>query len=383
MTTTVSPGLGHAPSFTQQGTGASPGYDAIDRRRAIAGFERGEGAATFGSFRVVQRGAGANMSVDIGQDDGAWVRGDAVALQALYYVAPHNATINETITTADATNPRLDQVILEIQDNVHDGSTANIARTRVVAGTPTSGATIDNRTGAAALPGSALLLADVLVPAGAASITNATIRDRRQLQAGSVPPLLTLIDQVAFVPVMQALVWGSFAGATQWSVPMAGAADLAQTAAAMTLPRRIVGATRIRWKYLQQNTTALTGNYVIGIYDASGRKIVDTGSVAFAGAANGLQSRSETISATTFEPGVYYVLIGLDSTNSGVITYHGVRVSATQNDSPGPIGPNMGLFSPTGGVTAPATILGFTDQYGVTVTGANATTVPVVSLSVG
>lgn len=121
------------------------------------------------------------MSVDIAAStgSGAAVQGDSVTAQGLYYVAPHSAVINEAISAADATNPRLDQVILEVKDDTHDAGGLNIARTRVVAGTPTGGATLDNRSGAAALPSTAIRLADVLVAASDTSITNSEIRDRR------------------------------------------------------------------------------------------------------------------------------------------------------------------------------------------------------------
>jgi hypothetical protein len=192
MTTTISPSLGHAPLLTQGGTGASPGFDAIDfRRLATAGLQ--EGVMAPGSFEVTQRGAGANMSVDVaastadalGSGVAALVQGDAVTAQSLYPVAPHSAVINEAISAAHATLPRVDQVVLEIKDNTHDASGSNLAQVRVVAGTATSGATLNNRTGAASLPASALLLADVLVAAAASSITNSVIRDRRKWARGA------------------------------------------------------------------------------------------------------------------------------------------------------------------------------------------------------
>jgi hypothetical protein len=187
MTTTIGPALGHGLSMSQQGIGATPGYDAIDARRFWSAPELQEGVLTAGSFEVVQRGAGANMSVDIAAStgDGAIVKGDAVTAQGLYFAAPHTAVINEVIAAADATNPRIDQVILEIKDNQHDASGSNLVQTRVVTGTPTVGATLANRTGAAALPASALRLADVLVGAAAATVTNSVIRDRRTWARGA------------------------------------------------------------------------------------------------------------------------------------------------------------------------------------------------------
>jgi hypothetical protein len=344
-------------------------YDAISARRYWTGFERGEGVSTYGSFRVSQRGAGVNMSVDVNMDDGAYVRGDAVALQGLYYVSPHSATINEVVTAADATNPRIDQVVLELKDNAHDASGANLVQTRVVAGTATVGATLDNRTGAAALPSSALLLADVLVGATVTSISNANIRDRRAFVAGTVPPVLTAVDQVSLSSPARE-------GTLDSSAPI----DLSQTAALVYVPRRIAAATRIRWHYFQ-GATALTGNYVLGIYDATGRKIVDTGSVAFTGGIGSSNARSETITATTFEPGAYYALLGADTTNAGTIGYVGWGgILGTTITKAADHAPNVTLYSLTGGVTAPTTLLSFTDYLGFT---SGLHPVPRITLSVG
>jgi len=182
--------------FTQAGTGASPGYDAIDRRRSD-GVGRQEGVMAATSCEVTQRGAGANMSVDIAMmaidaESGvlALVKGDAVTGQGLYEVPAHTAVINEAITAAHATLPRVDRVILEVKDTTHDASGSNLVQTRVVAGTATSGATLDNLSGAAAVPDSALLLADVLVGAAVTSITNAVIRDRRKWARGALAQYL-------------------------------------------------------------------------------------------------------------------------------------------------------------------------------------------------
>lgn len=190
MTTTIVPATGAGALFTQQGVGTSPGFSATDERRSNSGGLQegvlGSGASAQ-DFMAQQRIAGANMSVDITMPTGgfAYVQGDTITGQGLYCVPVHSANINEIIGTADPTNPRIDQIILEVQDNVLDASGGNLARTRVVAGTATGGANLTNRTGAAALPGSALLLADVLVGAAAASITNSVIRDRRKWARGA------------------------------------------------------------------------------------------------------------------------------------------------------------------------------------------------------
>lgn len=194
--------MGAGVAFVQQGVGASPGYSAIDLRRAESpGLQ--EGVVEAGSFMVVQRAAGANLSVDIGANTGfALVQGDTVGGQGLYTVPPHSAVINEAIATAHATLPRVDQVILEIQDNVHDASGGNLARLRVLTGTATSGATLDNRTGAAALPGNALLLADVHVPATDTTISNSQIRDRRKWGRGAYALIPRTSGSIAITSVI-------------------------------------------------------------------------------------------------------------------------------------------------------------------------------------
>lgn len=185
MTTTISPSLGSGVPFVQTGPGASPGYSAIDLRRAdTVGLK--EGPTSLSSYTVAQRGAGANMSVDIAASTGpgAIIQGDSVTQQGRYVIPPHSAVINEAIATADGSNPRIDTVILEVKDDTSDASGANLTQTRVLTGTPTAGATLANRNGAAALPNTALALADVLVGTGVGSITTANCQDTRPKQRG-------------------------------------------------------------------------------------------------------------------------------------------------------------------------------------------------------
>lgn len=184
MPTTIDPPLGEAPLFVAGGVATTTGYSAIDLRLAL-GVALQEGAVEALAYKVMQRLSGAAMFVEIDADAGSCVvQGDFVTGQGLYPVPPHSANIEEAIAAADVTNPRIDQVVLEVLDNVHDASGGNLARVRVIAGTPSPGATLDNRTGAAALPGSCVRLADVLVGAGVTSIVTANIRDRRPWARG-------------------------------------------------------------------------------------------------------------------------------------------------------------------------------------------------------
>lgn len=189
MTVVISPSLGAGLPFTQLGRGTSPGFDAIDLRRSDS-VGLSEAPRSMGSYLVSQRAAGgANMSVDIAANVGLGVilQGDTVTGQGLYAIPPHNAIINEAIATADTVNPRIDSVILEAKDSVHDASGLNQAQTRVITGTPVPAVSLE-APGASpgALPNSAILLAYVQVNANATSITNALIKDMRPKKRGKL-----------------------------------------------------------------------------------------------------------------------------------------------------------------------------------------------------
>jgi hypothetical protein len=178
---TVAPTLGHALLMTQGGVGTTPGYDAIDLRRMMqAASSNQEGVFDSTGWKVSENSGGANMTVQVAANVGlARVTGESVTHQGPYIVAPHSAVITLDVSAAHSTNPRVDMVILQVRDNTHDALGANDARVRILAGTATSGATLDNLNGQASLPSNSLRLADVLVPAADTTISNAQIRDRR------------------------------------------------------------------------------------------------------------------------------------------------------------------------------------------------------------
>lgn len=363
-------------------------YTMHDIRPGDWGSPVGPGVAHYDSFRVMARQTTANASVDIGKTGvglmTAWVRGTNRGGQGIYEVDNINkaqpttdsyvSQLNVDISANLSGNPRVDSIILEVLDGEHAGVT-NLAQIRCVAGSPTAGATLDNRNGAPAVQPNSILLADVIAANGFTTITATEIRDRRPWALrGSIPSLLgaAAIDMVVFEPAVQA----SDAQATAVDV------DLYQSAALMYLPRRIAAATRLRWRYRFTGGTTVTGSYNIGIYDASGRKIVETGSVAFTGAADAVNQRSETIAATTFEPGLYYVAFGNDNGAAGSWKVRGVALhsSGAGGYVMGPTIPGAAMAVTSGGVTLPATLAGMSDATGAAVIGPP---VPVVALSVG
>lgn len=133
-------------------------------------------------YQVIQRGAGANMSVDV-RLGSAIVAGTTTGNKG-YYHQENDATVNVPIAAAHATLPRIDQIILTVNDSQFGGASDTPTLTSL-AGTATSGATLTNRTNAATLPANSIRLADVLVGPAVTSITTTNIQDRRQWARGA------------------------------------------------------------------------------------------------------------------------------------------------------------------------------------------------------
>lgn len=177
--TVIAPTRGNAPVPTQGGVGATPGFDAIDHRRYWSAGHV-EGVLDGPAFKVSESAAAPDMNVLVRASvAGAFVEGDSVAEQGLYYVPPHNADISLAVTPADATNPRIDRVVLKVRDADFDASGVYEAAVEILDGSPTAGATLDNQAGAVPVPDTALYLSSFVVAAGATAISNADIRDFR------------------------------------------------------------------------------------------------------------------------------------------------------------------------------------------------------------
>lgn len=129
------------------------------------------GVARSGDLAVTERGAGANMSVDVALG-GAVVGGTESAHQGDYFVY-NDAAVNVTITPADGTHPRIDIIGIRVRDSEYSGAVDDTAITVV---TGTAAAVPAEPT----LPENWLTLARVDVPAADTAITNSQITDRRR-----------------------------------------------------------------------------------------------------------------------------------------------------------------------------------------------------------
>jgi hypothetical protein len=115
-----------------------------------------------------------NMTVAVGPGRAKIVGSSASApsgmtwtTQSMYDVL-NDASANVTISSADATNPRIDLVYIQVQDAFYTGSN-NQAVLAVAAGTPAASPAVP------ATPVNAIALAQIAVAANATSITNANI----------------------------------------------------------------------------------------------------------------------------------------------------------------------------------------------------------------
>jgi hypothetical protein len=143
-----------------------------------------EGVVNAGDLQTTQRGAGANLSVDVATGFG-WVKIDTGTRNGVCHVTNDAIANVGPITTAHATLPRVDQIILRYNDTTVPTGAGNIPTLAILTGTATSTADLINRLGAAALPNDCMRLADVLVPALDTAIDNTQIRDRRPWARGA------------------------------------------------------------------------------------------------------------------------------------------------------------------------------------------------------
>lgn len=131
-----------------------------------------------GSPLAVSAASGMNLTVNAGI---AWIQGSAAANAGVYTGCLDTAgTI--TVAGADPSNPRIDNVIVQVIDLGTSGSTTAVTlQTGVAAGTPSP----------PTLPANSLLLAQIAVGAGVTSIVGANITDMRPytVATGGIVPM--------------------------------------------------------------------------------------------------------------------------------------------------------------------------------------------------
>jgi hypothetical protein len=142
------------------------------------------------------------------------------------YVAFNDGDVGLTITTANATNPRIDLVCVTVNDSYYSGSTDNVV-IQVIAGTPAGSPVVP------ATPANSIALAEVYVGASVLSINNGNITDKRVLVTTNIPE----VGDISSVIAGTGLSGGGTSGAVTLSINTAVTADLttAQTLTNKTL----------------------------------------------------------------------------------------------------------------------------------------------------
>lgn len=232
-----------------------------------------------GSPLKVLAASGMNITVNNGI---AFVQGSA-ALDAGIYPDVLDTLTTLTVTTADPSNPRIDNVCLTHTDN-GDGTSTFVVQ--IQAGTPAPGPV------APTLPGNSLLLATIAVGAGVTSITTGNITDQRQftVASGGILPVTGSAQYPAAGPESQYLHDGAThrmrrldgAGGTTPPLTAPFAAVSTQITALVTCTSNTVkqlvaqatvavdGATKVKiaasWPYLVANTANIGDEVMILLY---------------------------------------------------------------------------------------------------------------------
>lgn len=151
----------------------SEDHNAVDYRTMLGALVPTSMVADTAALAVTERSGTANMSIDVAAGS-VFVASTRSVDEGVYH-AYNDATINVPLSSADATNARIDRVLVQIRDQAQDaGLTQNDARILVVEGTPAA-----SPTAPAISVADYVELAQVTVPASATSITDSDITDLR------------------------------------------------------------------------------------------------------------------------------------------------------------------------------------------------------------
>jgi len=160
------------PSWLQSGS-----HPAENDRLSMQSIIATTGIIGTSSLAVSQAGT-PGMAVQVAAGWGAIV-GNFTTNMGVYQFY-NDAATQLSVTAADPTNPRIDKVVVTVNDSYYAGATNNVTFT-VVAGTP-AGSPV-----APATPTNSLSLATIAVAAGATSILNANITDTRVSVTTNLP----------------------------------------------------------------------------------------------------------------------------------------------------------------------------------------------------
>jgi len=176
------------------------------------------------------------------------------------YVAYNDAPNTLTVTTANPTNPRIDIVVVTVQDAYYTGAFNDVVF-QVIAGTPAGSPSVP------ATPANSIKLADIAVGAGVTSITTANITDQR-------------VDVTTNLPAPQLNFGVNTQTGTTYTTVLADNGKLVTQSNASAITTTIPPNSSVDYPVGAQITFAQYGAGQVTIQGGAGVTIVSTGATA-------------------------------------------------------------------------------------------------------
>jgi len=154
------------PSWLQNGS-----HPAENDRLTTTGILwKSQGVADYGSMKVSQSGTPA-MTVSIAAGH-ALIAGTQTSNQG-FYISYNDAATTVAIATASPTLPRIDKIVVTVQDSFYGGTANNQVIFQALTGTPNASPV------APATPANSISLATIAVAANQTTVVNGNITDTR------------------------------------------------------------------------------------------------------------------------------------------------------------------------------------------------------------